>query len=165
MQRAISGFHRDDAGDWVAELSCGHGRHTRHDPPWTERPWVLSESGRAAKLGERLDCLRCDRRELPDGFAPYRRTPDFDETSLPAALRSRHDTKAGVWARIHVTRGSVDYRTHEPFRTEQRLSPGNPGIVLPEVPHQLEVIGPVTLHVEFWRRGEPAAEDAVRGEV
>ena len=24
MKRKISGFHRDDVGDWVAELECGH---------------------------------------------------------------------------------------------------------------------------------------------
>ena len=51
-----------------------------------------------------------------------------------------------------MSRGSVGYRVYEPFDSTERLAPDAPGIVLPEVPHQLEVIGPVTLHVEFWRR-------------
>jgi tellurite resistance-related uncharacterized protein len=152
MQRAITGFQQDAEGHWVAELSCGHGRHIRHNPPLVERPWVQSEAGRNQRLGELLDCVGCDRRELPSGFAPYRRTSDFDEATIPQALRARHDTKAGIWGRIHVSRGSVDYRVYEPFDSTERLAPDAPGIVLPEVPHQLEVIGPVTLHVEFWRR-------------
>jgi hypothetical protein len=59
-RRAIVGFARDDAGDWTAVLACGHRRHVRHDPPWTVRPWVTTEEGRASRLGARLACLRCD---------------------------------------------------------------------------------------------------------
>jgi hypothetical protein len=58
--RAIVGFHQDAQGDWVAELSCGHGQHVRHRPPWTRRPWVVSAEGRGARLGQPLDCKLCD---------------------------------------------------------------------------------------------------------
>jgi hypothetical protein len=60
MQRRMVGFHLDAHGDWVAELECGHAQHVRHRPPWTERPWVLTEEGRASKLGQELDCKLCD---------------------------------------------------------------------------------------------------------
>lgn len=60
MQRRMVGFHLDDHGDWVAELECGHTQHVRHRPPWTERPWVVTEEGRASKLGRELDCKLCD---------------------------------------------------------------------------------------------------------
>ncbi|HEX5632075.1 MAG TPA: DUF3565 domain-containing protein [Gemmatimonadales bacterium] len=60
MRRAIVGFHTDEEGHWVAELSCGHGQHVRHDPPWQERPWVIADEGRAAWLGRELDCRKCD---------------------------------------------------------------------------------------------------------
>jgi len=60
MERAITGFHQDDHGDWVAELSCGHGQHVRHRPPWQVRPWVITEEGRREHLGLRLDCRLCD---------------------------------------------------------------------------------------------------------
>ncbi|MDX1637048.1 MAG: DUF3565 domain-containing protein [Balneolaceae bacterium] len=46
MEQAISGFHKDDQGDWVAELECGHYQHVRHDPPWQLRPWVVTPQGR-----------------------------------------------------------------------------------------------------------------------
>lgn len=46
MLQAIVGFHLDEENHWVAELACGHGQHVRHDPPWQNRPWVMTESGR-----------------------------------------------------------------------------------------------------------------------
>ena len=60
MERAITGFHQDERGDWVAELACGHGQHVRHRPPWQLRPWVVTEEGRRAHLGVIPDCRRCD---------------------------------------------------------------------------------------------------------
>jgi hypothetical protein len=66
MERAITGFHRDPLGDWVAELECGHFQHVRHDPPWQERPWAQTPEGRAAALGRRLACRKCDIDAPPD---------------------------------------------------------------------------------------------------
>ena len=60
MQRRIVGYHPDEHGDWVAELECGHGQHVRHNPPWVNRPWVVTPEGRAAQLGKTLDCKKCD---------------------------------------------------------------------------------------------------------
>lgn len=59
LPRRIVGYHRDELGDWVAELECGHGQHVRHDPPWQVRPWVTTDAGRAEHLGTTLDCVRC----------------------------------------------------------------------------------------------------------
>lgn len=60
MQQAIVGFHLDEEGHWVAELACGHGQHVRHDPPWQNRPWVLTEQGQKEKLGVMLECKKCE---------------------------------------------------------------------------------------------------------
>ena len=62
-EQPIVGFHRDEQGDWVADLACGHGQHVRHRPPWELRLWVTTDAGRRAHLGKLLHCLRCD--ELP----------------------------------------------------------------------------------------------------
>ena len=58
--RAIIGFHQDEEGHWVADLSCGHGQHVRHQPPWQNRPWVITPEGRASRLGRTLPCRRCE---------------------------------------------------------------------------------------------------------
>ena len=59
------GFHRDEEGDWVAHLECGHTQHVRHRPPFQLRPWVLDESSRQARIGAPLECPLCDRGEPP----------------------------------------------------------------------------------------------------
>lgn len=151
MKRAIAAFHRDSESHWIAELSCGHSRHVRHAPPLSERPWVLTAEGRRSRIGSELDCVRCDRREIPRGYEPFRRTPVFDESTVPAGLLRHHTTKRGIWARIHVTHGSLDYFLHEPFDLRERLTPPSPGIVLPEVEHHVEPSGPVAFFVEFLR--------------
>ena len=65
MQRAIIGFHRDEHGDWVADLACGHGQHVRHKPPFIERPWVTTPAGRLAHLGKLLLCVLCTSAPTP----------------------------------------------------------------------------------------------------
>ncbi|WP_173049705.1 DUF3565 domain-containing protein [Nitrospira sp. KM1] len=65
MKQPIIGYHQDEQGDWVADLACGHGQHVRHHPPMTNRPWVLTVSGRQDHLGSFLDCKRC---EEPSSF-------------------------------------------------------------------------------------------------
>ena len=80
------------------------------------------------------------------GSEPYRTTPVFDETSLPAALRREHRTKAGAWGVIRVLEGEVVYTIIEPAE-EQRLTPERPGVIRPEQPHFVTLAGPTRIHV------------------
>jgi tellurite resistance-related uncharacterized protein len=155
VERPIVGFRRDDVGDWVALLDCGHGQHVRHQPPFVERPWVTTEEGRTGRLGLPLDCVRCDRFELPPHFVVYKQTPVFTETTIPLGLRADHATKAGVWAKIVVDDGTLRYHV-DGLDTVTTLSPSTPGIVVPELKHHVEPIGRVRFHVEFHRAPEPA---------
>lgn len=66
MKRKIVGYNTDDEGHWRAELECRHFQHVRHDPPLTSREWVLTEPGRNSKLGQDLDCQKCDSGSPPD---------------------------------------------------------------------------------------------------
>jgi tellurite resistance-related uncharacterized protein len=154
VQRAIEGFHQDDAGDWVAELRCGHGQHVRHKPPFFVRPWVMTAEGRAEKLGSELSCVLCDRFELPATVTAYKRTADFDQDSIPAGLRKDHSTKPGVWGVIHVVSGRLRYIVEPPLAGEHVLDPSRPGIVVPEVLHRVVPEGDVRFYVEFHRRAK-----------
>lgn len=60
MNKAIVGFHQDEENHWVARLGCGHFQHVRHNPPWTNRPWVESDEGKKSMLGHLLNCKKCD---------------------------------------------------------------------------------------------------------
>ena len=90
-------------------------------------------------------------KELPEDVARYGGTSVFSEESIPASLRWAHRTKAGTWARIVVLEGRLRYRILEPDVEEAELSPGSPGIVEPEVLHDVEALGPVRFHVDFYR--------------
>lgn len=150
MERPITGFDLDSEGDPIALLSCGHAQHVRHNPPFINRPWVISEEGRSGMIGKMLNCVRCDKFEMPDGFIPYKRTPVFTEESVPAALRKDHTTKAGVWAKITVLEGKLRYRVAA-LNTDTEVSADNLGIVVPEVPHHVELQGAARFFVEFYR--------------
>jgi hypothetical protein len=59
MLQKVVGFHQDEHGDWVAELECSHTQHIRHNPPWMNRPWVMTAEGRTGFIGHELDCKKC----------------------------------------------------------------------------------------------------------
>ena len=46
---------------------------------------------------------------IPDGFVKYFESEVFTEESVPERLKTLHDTKPGVWARIVVLEGRLDY--------------------------------------------------------
>jgi tellurite resistance-related uncharacterized protein len=81
--------------------------------------------------------------------SPYKRTPVFDENTLPAGLRKEHRTKLGVWGVIRVLEGRVRYRVLDPV-AETILDPENPGLVLPHQPHCVEPLGQMRMQVEFY---------------
>ena len=150
MKRAILGFRRDEHGDWVANLDCGHGQHVRHRPPFFNRPWVECEKTRNGMLGVELDCPRCDRMEWPDDLVAYRRTGEFDERTLPSGLARDHATKRGVWARIHVVSKALKYHVGKPIHRSFLVEAPSTAVIVPEVRHRVEAIGPVRFFVEFW---------------
>ena len=90
---------------------------------------------------------------IPEGYAAYFRTPEFNENSLPAGLRKDHATKAGVWALIHVLEGKLRYCVPS-WNYDQVLEPGTPGIVAPEIEHFVEPVGTVRMVVEFYAQPE-----------
>lgn len=62
----IVGYHVDAENHWVAELECGHFQHVRHNPPWMNRPWVVTVEGRDKMIGTKLQCKKCDVDAPPD---------------------------------------------------------------------------------------------------
>ena len=91
---------------------------------------------------------------LPPDVVAYQRTREFSESTIPNSLRSRHTTKRGVWGSIRVVEGALRYRILAPHPEEHVLSPDRPGVVEPDVPHEVEPLGEVRFYVEFLRRPE-----------
>lgn len=87
---------------------------------------------------------------LPGGLAPYHRTPVFTAATVPAGITGDHSTKSGVWALIHVVRGSLRYEIVERGEVHE-LTPDRPGVVEPETSHEVTPEGGAEFFVEFWR--------------
>lgn len=151
MQRSIADYRSDDAGDIVAILDCGHGRHLRHRPPMSSRPWVADEAARRARIGTTLDCLKCDRAVLPEDAAPYRATRWFTEETVPGGLLADHTTKRGTWGRLEVESGQLRFIAGPPAAADRHIGPDAPCIIVPEHPHRVELTGAVSFRVVFLR--------------
>jgi len=152
MNRVIVGFHQDDAGDWVAELSCLHSQHVRHQPPFRLAPWVGDDVARAERVGSALDCPLCERAELPAGVSVVRKTEVWDEETMPAGLRRAHRVAAGVWGRLHVEEGQVRFRARTSPAIDLVLGAGDTQSIPPEVDHEVEPQGQLRFFIEFLRR-------------
>ena len=149
MRRRIVGFHQDDVGDWIAELSCLHGQHVRHRPPFFGRAWTLDESQRASRVGTELDCPLCDRAEPPTGLRKARTAGPFDNDTLPAGLRRTHHVAESTWGLLRVGRGTVaiEIDTQPPIRVS--LGAGEHQPIPPGVPHRISLLGPTQVEIDF----------------
>lgn len=99
-------------------------------------------------LGAAFDCPYCNMATVPDGVTSYKRTPTFTEETVPAALLHDHRTKPGTWARVVVEEGTLEYTCD---RGTFFLTPELTGVIAPEVPHHVRLVGPVRFHVVFLR--------------
>lgn len=128
---------RDEGDVRLVELSCLHAE--RLGPADREEPGI----------GSTADCSRCDRAELPDGLTVVRQTAQWDETTMPAALRRAHRVAAGRWGRLRVVEGQVRFRAATTPPLDVLVGPGGAQGIPPEVDHDVEPHGHVRFCVEF----------------
>ena len=48
-------------------------------------------------------------KKLPENTRPYKRTPIFNENTVPKGLLRNHNTKNGVWGLLTVEKGEIEY--------------------------------------------------------
>lgn len=149
MIRTIVGFHPDEVGDWVAELSCLHSQHIRHQPPLRTCEWVLTLGGRAERIGSDIDCPLCDRAELPEGLRLVRTAGPFDATTVPPGLRRTHEVADATWGVLRIVEGSIGIRIATVPPIDRRLTSGEAQPIPPRVPHDLAIEDGVVFAVDF----------------
>lgn len=121
-------------------------------PGFTPHPMTVQAADHMLDLVDRAGRFRISDdavKEFAQGAHPYKRTPVFDETTLPAGLRREHRTKPGVWGIIRVLEGRVRYRLFD-SNSDTVLDAEHPGLVLPNQPHLVEPLGPMRMHIEFY---------------
>ena len=149
MIRSIDGFHEGDDGDWVAELSCLHNQHVRHRPPFIDRPWVTSASGRFERLGTELDCPLCDRAELPHGLEVARTAGPFEVETVPTGLTRDHRVAERTWGCLRVLAGTVRVRMATVPPLERTLRAGESQAIPPLVLHSVALSDTASFTVDF----------------
>ena len=86
---------------------------------------------------------------LPEGVSSYKRTPEFTEQTVPAGLLKDHQTKEGVWGKIVILEGTLEYTIIEPELEVIQLNESRHGVVEPTILHHIKPLGPVRFYVEF----------------
>ncbi|HET9091089.1 MAG TPA: DUF3565 domain-containing protein [Acidimicrobiales bacterium] len=163
MERSITGFQLDEAGDYVAHLDCGHRQHVRHCPPFQLREWVLEEGGRRERLGSPIECPLCDRCELPADARLEHRSPEWDEHSLPAGLRRAHCLGRGTWAVLTVHDGALRLTIAGTDPPVSELGPGASHPVPPGAEHEVTLLEPARVSLEFYSAPPPPDDPAASG--
>lgn len=86
------------------------------------------------------------------GVHPYRSTPVFDQDTLPAALRARHTTKAGVWGVIRVIEGQLQLNWLDPPSVLLLDA-----LILPQQPHFVTPLGAMKMQIDFYDQPPPGS--------
>lgn len=90
--------------------------------------------------------------QLPAGLELTRTTPTFDQHTVPAGLLNTHRVADGVWGRLVVHTGRLNfYFEDDPDNYPLPVDAGGYVVITPTRPHHLELVGPATFAVEFYR--------------
>lgn len=88
---------------------------------------------------------------LPPNLDHVRTTPVFDERSVPAGLLAAHRAGAGVWGRLVVHSGALEFTFEDDTDSTRHVAAGATVVIPPGRLHHLSLDGPVTFAVEFHR--------------
>jgi tellurite resistance-related uncharacterized protein len=88
---------------------------------------------------------------LPQTVTAYKKTPEFTEQSIPKGLLNDHQTKTGVWGKIVILEGELEYTILEPEKETILLSVDQYGVVEPTILHYIKPSYAVRFYVEFYK--------------
>lgn len=89
-------------------------------------------------------------KKIPLEKTPYKKTPTFDEESVPSGLLKDHSTRSGVWGKIVTLEGNLLYVIPADNK-KIKLTTEVYGVVEPEVKHYIQLVGKVRFYVEFYK--------------
>lgn len=92
---------------------------------------------------------------LPAGLELARTTDEFDEHTVPAGLLRDHRVAAGVWGRLIVRSGALQFGFGDD--PEFGVAAGDSVVIPPARLHHVALVGPVRFVVEFHRPADTVA--------
>jgi hypothetical protein len=99
-----------EASDRQIDLAREMATYISPRPGFTQHSLTTHAAAQVIDLVERANQFRTS----PLSPMPYKRTPVFDENTLPTGLRREHRTKHGVWGVIRVLDGRVRHQVLDP---------------------------------------------------
>ncbi|WNN47812.1 DUF1971 domain-containing protein [Siccibacter colletis] len=108
---------------------------------------------------------------IPSHYVHTRATAFFDKSSVPAALLSHHNTKAGVYGRLSVMRGAVKYFGFPDAESttpdlELVIEAGSFGISPPQKWHRIELLTDDTFfNIDFFSESDAQLNGKGFGQV
>ena len=83
----------------------------------------------------------------------YCETPIFTGETVPAKLTREHNTQAGVWGRLVILEGTLDYIVPSMPEESRNLSKGESGIIELQVIHFVTPQKGTAFRAEFYKKG------------
>jgi tellurite resistance-related uncharacterized protein len=96
-------------------------------------------------------------KSLPEDVKAYKKTPVFNEETVPKALLNDHNTKKGTWGLINILEGELVYTIQSEPQEVVQLSAEQFGVVEPEILHNVNPKGKVKFFVEFYKKDDTAS--------
>ena len=85
------------------------------------------------------------------GLTKYSESPVFTEQTVPESLQAAHQTKPGVWGKLCVLTGSLDFVLETAGAEAKSIMQGDCAVIEPTVRHHVQITQPVSFKVEFYR--------------
>ena len=81
----------------------------------------------------------------------YSETQVFTEKSAPKSLQAAHETKPGVWGKLYIMTGGLDFVLEAADTEATSFLQGDYAVIEPTVRHHVQITQPVTFKVVFYR--------------
>jgi len=91
------------------------------------------------------------RHDLPEGVKPYASSAVFTSTSVPKNLLNAHATKDGVWGRLNILEGTVQYFLQGQSEPLAILHKNDSWIIFPTELHFIQPSKEAEFQIEFCR--------------
>lgn len=89
--------------------------------------------------------------ELPPDVVKYAESPMFSAATVPDKLTSEHNLKPGVWGRLSVGAGSVEFHITGLPSSRATVRAGESLIIEPEKMHFVRPSADAQFKVDFYR--------------
>lgn len=95
--------------------------------------------------------MNYDSNSLPNGIVKVGETPFMDELTVRSGLLKRHKTPIGRWGYLVVDKGTLHFVWEDEPDMIYTADSEHPIVITPERFHHVEIVGPVSFKVEFFK--------------